>query len=352
MEPEYEKYVDEYKNLRPKYESFTKTLEDTIEKLLNIDKISFSHIESRTKTIESFKNKISRDGKNYDNPIKEITDLSGIRIIIFSNNDILPVEKIIKDEFDIDEKNSCDKSKQLQLNQFGYLSNHLIVSMKDERAKLRENKDFNGLKAEIQIRTVLQHAWAAIEHKVNYKSSITLPEEQKRDFYRLAAVLELADKEFQNCINAQSKKIEAYKQSIEKDKTLNIELNSESLLHYFESDNVIEKLSKIKNERLCLDLELNEYPSSQLIELLKKANFSSIKQIDDLITNKKYLTKLDSVIKNWTENISDSNLKLVLNKLTLLRLLTYFSLDQKSREEFLEKRLLKNSLRNIVSKIA
>lgn len=178
-----------------------------------------------------------------------------------------------------------------------------------------------------------------------------MPEEQKRDFYRLAAVLELADKEFQNCINAQSKKIEEYKQSIEKDKTLNIELNSESLLHYFESDNVIEKLSKIKNERLCLDLELNEYPSSQLIELLKKANFSLIKQIDDLITNKEYLAKLDSVIKNWTETVSDSNLKLVLNKLTLLRLLTYFSLDQKSREEFLEKRLLKNSLRNIVSKI-
>ena len=65
-----------------------------------------------------------------------------------------------------------------------------------ERMVLRENKAFEGLKCEIQIRSVLQHAWAEIEHDLGYKSELTIPKEVRRSFSRLAGLLELGDKEF------------------------------------------------------------------------------------------------------------------------------------------------------------
>ena len=52
------------------------------------------------------------------------------------------------------------------------------------------------VKLEIQIRSILQHAWAEIEHDLCYKNSTPLPRKIKRRMYRLAGVLELADKEF------------------------------------------------------------------------------------------------------------------------------------------------------------
>lgn len=83
-----------------------------------------------------------------------------MRIIIYFLSDIDKVAKLIEDEFHIDEANNVDKRKQVEADQFGYMSLHYIVSLLEERLKLGENKKFAGLKAEIQIRTILQHTWA------------------------------------------------------------------------------------------------------------------------------------------------------------------------------------------------
>jgi len=76
------------------------------------------------------------------------------------------------------------------------LSLHYVVCLPTSRANLRENKQFAGLKAEIQIRSILQHAWAEIEHDLGYKTELSLPREIRRRFSRLAGLLELADGEF------------------------------------------------------------------------------------------------------------------------------------------------------------
>jgi hypothetical protein len=70
--------------------------------------------------------------------------------------------------------------------------------MSAERLALPENHPYIGMKCEIQIRTVLQHAWAEIEHDIGYKSEITIPKEMRRSFSRIAGLLEIADKEFED----------------------------------------------------------------------------------------------------------------------------------------------------------
>lgn len=73
------------------------------------------------------------------------------------------------DEFSIDEGNSGNKADMLETDKVGYLSVHYFLKLNNKRLALSEYKGYKGLKCEVQVRTLLQHAWAEIEHDRNYK---------------------------------------------------------------------------------------------------------------------------------------------------------------------------------------
>ena len=200
IEDRSDKWEKEYLSELPNYQKFEQTLRVLIETLLKKEGLSVQ-VSSRTKSPASFREKIERkfqEGKSYDNPLNDITDIVGIRIIAYYLNDIDKIDYIIKKEFNIDEKNSLDKSALLGIDQFGYKSVHYIVSISEPRLELTEWIEFGNYKAEIQIRTILQHAWAEIDHEIRYKKDENVPLEIKRRVYRLMALFELADEEFQN----------------------------------------------------------------------------------------------------------------------------------------------------------
>ena len=92
---------------------------------------------------------------------------------------------IAKRIFDIDWKESVDKRKLHQLNAFGYNSLHYICRLPE-----------GGPRFELQMRTALQHVWSTIEHDTGYKGDVKIPREYRRQFSRLAGMLELVDDEF------------------------------------------------------------------------------------------------------------------------------------------------------------
>ena len=195
----------EYKNTRQLYENFTDKMENLITELLQVEHFNTHSISSRTKEISSLESKIKKGGKYY-NKLTEITDLSGVRIICFFSDDVDRVAEIVRKNFKVNDEKTVDKRKILEPDRFGYLSLHYIVEFPENRIKLREFKRFEGLICEIQIRSILQHAWAEIEHDFGYKSSISIPKEIRRKFSRQAGLLELADEQFVTIKN----EIEAY----------------------------------------------------------------------------------------------------------------------------------------------
>ena len=140
--------------------------------------------------------KVSRPGKGYSNPRLDITDLAGVRVITYYVEDVDQVQAVLDTEFEIDWGRSLDKRDQLDPDQFGYLSRHFVARLKEPRASLPEWSPFRELTAEFQVRTALQHAWAAVSHKVEYKSEIEVPFELRRGLHRLSALFELADSQF------------------------------------------------------------------------------------------------------------------------------------------------------------
>ncbi|RYE12319.1 MAG: choice-of-anchor D domain-containing protein, partial [Sphingobacteriaceae bacterium] len=149
-------------------------------------------------------------------------------------SDIDPIAELIEKEFIKDEDNSVDKRK-LQVDRFGYKSLHVVVSLNNERTTLKEYNRYKEFKCEIQIRSILQHAWAEIEHDLGYKGEISVPEPYKRSFNRLSALLETADIEFVRL----KQELEQYENNLPnliKSKTNIIDINSASLKLFMRSN--------------------------------------------------------------------------------------------------------------------
>lgn len=171
-------------------------MENLVRQLLDAADVRVHSVNHRVKQSSSFARKISRPGTEYAS-IDEIHDILGLRVVTYFPDEVDRVAGVIEEHFLIDGENSVDKRVLLDPDRFGYLSLHYVCSLNEARASLVEHSRFAGLKCEIQIRSILQHAWADIEHDLGYATSQEIPAGLRRRFYRLAGLLEIADSEFQ-----------------------------------------------------------------------------------------------------------------------------------------------------------
>ena len=186
-----------FETARPTFEAFTSNVEQLLKMLLKLDKIEYLGIETRTKSIESFRNKLQRPTKRGKyTQIHDVTDLAGLRIVAYYQKDVRAICRLIEENFTVDVENTSDKNDAIAPDRFGYLSVHYIISLNKDRESLSEYKAFKGLKAEIQIRTVLQHAWAVLDRKLRYNQEEDIPKEIRRKLFRVSALLEVADENF------------------------------------------------------------------------------------------------------------------------------------------------------------
>ena len=180
--------------------AFGGSLESLLEQLLAADRIQYHRVNHRVKSKESADRKMARplkgDTDTGPRTLEALTDLLGIRIITYFRDEVDAVARMIEREFVIDPGGPVDKRAALDADRFGYLSLHYVAELSPSRAALPEYQRYGGIRFEVQIRSILQHAWAEIEHDLGYKSEAAVPRAVRRRFSRLAGVLELADDEF------------------------------------------------------------------------------------------------------------------------------------------------------------
>lgn len=165
-----------------------------IGEILTASNVKYHSVAARIKSRDSLRLKV-QSSTGYRS-LSDITDVCGVRIITYFADEVDKVAKIIEEEFEIDREHSVDKRIALDPDRFGYLSLHYVAKMPPTRLELRENRGFAGCQVEIQIRSILQHSWAEIQHDLGYKSVRSVPRELQRRFSRLAGLLEIADGEF------------------------------------------------------------------------------------------------------------------------------------------------------------
>jgi ppGpp synthetase/RelA/SpoT-type nucleotidyltranferase len=188
--------LSEYDERCDLLEEFRSAIHRLVLDLLKSNSLRVHSVTSRVKEKQSLSDKITNAAQDKYKRLDDIEDICGHRIITYFPDEVDTVAEIIQNEFEIDYDSSVDKRAILDPDRFGYLSLHYIATLPRKRLRLAEYIRFKKCKTEIQIRSILQHTWAEIEHDLGYKSRLAVPTKIRRRFSQLAGLLELADDTF------------------------------------------------------------------------------------------------------------------------------------------------------------
>ena len=157
------KFIEEYKIKQSIYEDFAKKIGSFLEILLKDNEFRYQTVFSRGKELSSLQKKITEDKELQKlKTVTEIDDLAGCRVIFYLDNDIERFRNHIYKEFNVIKDN-------LKYSEDEYNAHHLIVELNKSRLALTEYAKFLDLKCEIQLTTVLYHAWSEMNHDIIYK---------------------------------------------------------------------------------------------------------------------------------------------------------------------------------------
>lgn len=191
-------YNDNHQRLRDAEEFFRSLITTLTARVDGLEKpVVTSRLKDREECIGKFSRKyqtaLEQDQQPYE-IAPHITDLIGLRVVCLYESEIDSIVQILRDNFKvIEESNKIEKVESTE-NTFGYKGFHLDLSVNDARLTFPEYSQFRDLRFEVQVRTTIQDAWSALDHKIKYKKSI--PPDLKRRINTLAALFELADHEF------------------------------------------------------------------------------------------------------------------------------------------------------------
>ncbi|HYA33496.1 MAG TPA: RyR domain-containing protein [Candidatus Bathyarchaeia archaeon] len=213
----YREQIENYSRVAPRYKELAKVLDEILTAVA--DRYApLAIVQTRPKSLSSFAEKIIRKRAETSDPVNDFTDLCGGRVITHTQTEVTKICEYIEEHFDIDWDNSVNIDQRLKATEFGYRSVHYIVSLRPGSVtvggvSIDVPTSVAKLKAEVQVRTLLEHAWADFSHDKSYKSAFAFPRQWQRELARIAAVLEDADQSFatiENRLTAYAANYSAY----------------------------------------------------------------------------------------------------------------------------------------------
>jgi ppGpp synthetase/RelA/SpoT-type nucleotidyltranferase len=199
--------AERYRDRKAVYREFAGEVAGAIERALAAAEVPYYQVQHRAKSASSLAAKASRlldagDGRielRYPDPLRSITDLAGARVITYFKDDLAAVRTAVQREFGMAERWHLTQKE----DGGGYESWHCLVRLPERRLRLIEHARFADLVCEVQLRTLLQHAWAQIEHGARYKTGLPLSPDVDRLFAQSKHMLDAADHHFDGIRAAQ-----------------------------------------------------------------------------------------------------------------------------------------------------
>lgn len=260
--------LEEYRDALPTLEKMKDAVLAKLQKALLRSGLIVTTMEARVKTEGSLTGKLALKGAKYAT-LADITDLVGARIVTFYTDDVDRIASMAEKLFEIDWANSVDKRKLHQLDSFGYNSLHYICRL--------PGYDY---RFELQMRTTLQHAWAAINHDTGYKSGIEIPREYMRRMNRLAGILEMADDEFSRIRTELTDYRRRVHTLVQDGKLDDVLLDGDTFRSYLQLGTL-----DILNKRIAAinQAEIQDAPFAQYLSVLTALNCNTLGDVDRLI---------------------------------------------------------------------
>jgi putative GTP pyrophosphokinase len=254
---------NEYVAERERLKRFSAELAAQLMSLLEPNKANMAvPVSFRVKEWDSIQEKLEQRLQDATS-LRDVKDVVGLRIIMLFQRDIISVDKLIVKNFVIHERENT--RERLGDAEFGYSSIHYIISLRKKWLKAPTLASYNGLLAELQLRTAAEHTWAATSHVLQYKSQLDIPPGVRRAMSRTSALLETVDLELERVLIERA----AYQKLIPTDSTsevLNVALIEKVL------DELLPQKNKAKQELY-----------GELLEDLRHFGITTPKQLRDLL---------------------------------------------------------------------
>ena len=238
-------------------------------------------VTSRAKSPMRLKNKVTRRNARREIPYKnmkeiyeDIADLSGIRVSLYFPGDRNKVDGIITDLFTVVEsKQFPEQSKPPSYHKrfSGYWANHYRALIKEERLAAAQKK-YAGARIEIQVASVLMHAWSEVEHDLIYKPTQgTLSDEELAILDELNGLVLAGEIALERLQEAGNKRIHS------KNASFSSQYELASYLYNYLS-------SHFKSE----DVELRMGNISLLYSLLRSLKMTGVREIGPVLKSVKF----------------------------------------------------------------
>jgi putative GTP pyrophosphokinase len=175
---------------------------------------------------------------------------------------------------------------------------HHVVSLLFERCQLIEYRRFPSFKAEIQTRSILQHAWAEIEHDLGYKSRQEVPKLIRRKFSRLAGLLELVDQEFITIRDELDKYEIAVPERIEKTPQL-VTIDKASLTAFVYNNELVNKLDNVLASFVKSTILKDDETVASLVGVFQFFHIETIAEVESTLRD--YADQVTKFAQEWLQ---------------------------------------------------
>lgn len=156
------------------YSDFAETIARILAAAIDNEKTLMEPIIThRAKSVDSLRKKLALRGIPENVDIRDfIKDISGCRAVFYTATDAnsQTVSRLIYSNFGVEESKQHYPSRYENAVADLYVGHHFCVKLTDDRVTLPEYRKFDGLKCEIQVQSILNHAWSTIEHDIIYKA--------------------------------------------------------------------------------------------------------------------------------------------------------------------------------------
>ena len=275
-----EELLEQYRERLPIYQRLADLAGNALRRALEEQHVTVTVLEHRVKTENSLAGKLELKGAKYHS-IDDVTDIVGMRVVTFYSADVDKVAAIVNELFVVDWSNSVDKRKLHRLDSFGYNSLHYVCRLRKSIVDSSELPLLSELPFEIQMRTALQHVWSTLDHDTAYKGGgVKIPSEYRRQFGRLAGMLELIDDEFsrlRSVLTDYRRQMLALEASGQLDE---VDLNSDTFRRYLD----MHPFARL-NERIAAINQAELYPAPLMpfLRVFQKLGLETLGDVNRLI---------------------------------------------------------------------
>ncbi len=233
--------------------------------------------------------------KNMREIYEDIADLSGVRVSLYFPGDRDKANQLIADLFEVLEtKQFPEQSKPPSYNKrfSGYWANHYRAHMKEESLDASQKK-YASARIEIQVASVLMHAWSEVEHDLVYKPlQGTLSEEELAILDELNGLVLTGEIALERLQSAGNERIRS------KSATFSSQYELASYLYNYLSNNFQPE-----------DIELRMGNVELLFRLISRLKMNTVKEIQPVLKSVKFEKDRRNISQQIVDQIITGNEK-------------------------------------------